>query len=78
MAFGSQTVTCLAPVPFLMSLKEVVDEVYAYGNYVLRYNDERLKGYRSIYLRRLRSKQTSEPDPAVPEAPVTPPVQTVS
>ncbi len=59
-------------------LKEVVDEVYSYGNYVLRDNDERLKGYRSIYLRRLRSKQTSEPDPAVPEAPVTPPVQIVS
>ncbi len=59
-------------------LKEIVDEVYAYGNYVFRYNDERLKGYRSIYLRRLRSKQTSEPEPAVSEAPVTPPVQVVS
>ncbi len=59
-------------------LKEAVDEVYAFGQYVFRDNDERLKGYRSNYLRRLRLKQTSEPDPAVSEAPVTTPVQVVS
>jgi len=59
-------------------VKEVVDEVYAFGQYVFRDNDERLKGYRSTYLRRLRLKQTSVPDLAVSEAPVTPPVQFVS
>jgi hypothetical protein len=59
-------------------LKEVVDEVYAYGQYVCRDDDERLKGYRSNYLRRLRLKQASEPEPAVPEVPETPPAQSVT
>ena len=55
-----------------------MDEIYDFGQYVFRDNDERLKGYRSNYLRRLRLRQTSETEPAVPEEPVTPPVQVVS
>lgn len=54
-------------------LKEVVDEVYDFGQYVFRDNEERLKGYRSNYLRRLRSKRKSGSEPTaveVPEAPV--------
>ncbi len=40
-------------------LKEAVDEIYSYGQYVFRDNDERLKGYRSNYLRRRRNKKAA-------------------
>ena len=43
-------------------LKEVVDEVYNYGKYVFWQDDERLKGYRSHYLRRIRTRSASTPE----------------
>ncbi|NIM17283.1 MAG: hypothetical protein GTO45_35215 [Candidatus Aminicenantes bacterium] len=54
-------------------LKEAVDEVYDFGQYVFRDNEERLKGYRSNYLRRMRLSRSAtlepepEPEPAVVE-----------
>lgn len=43
-------------------LKEVVDEIHAYGQYVFRDNDDRIKGYRSHYLRRIRARRTVKQD----------------
>ena len=39
-------------------VKEAVDEIYAFGQYIFRGNDKRLKGYSSHYLRRVRAKRT--------------------
>lgn len=44
-------------------LKEAVDKIYAYGQYVFRDNEERRKRYFSDYLRRLRNKKAT-PTPA--------------
>jgi len=49
-------------------LKEIVDEIYAYGRYVFSENEARLIGYRSNYLRRLRSKPKPTVEPVAPEA----------
>ncbi len=49
-------------------LKEAVDELYAFGRYVFRENDERLFGYRSNYLRRSRSRQKPEVEPVATQA----------
>lgn len=38
-------------------LKEAVDEIYAYGQFVFRHDERRLKGYSSDYLRRKRNKR---------------------
>jgi hypothetical protein len=42
-------------------LKEAVDEIYEYGQFAFRGNDERKKGYRShyMYMRRKRTKRKS-------------------
>jgi hypothetical protein len=54
-------------------LKEAVDEIYDYGQYVFRDDDERLRGYRSNYLRRIRARRASASEPAAAETPETPP-----
>ena len=51
-------------------LKEAVDEIRAYGQYVFRHIDERLKGYRSNYLRRRSTGASTAP--AAPDTPDTP------
>ncbi|MCP5103265.1 MAG: hypothetical protein GY950_07800 [bacterium] len=56
-------------------LKEAVDEIHAYGQYVFRNNEDRLKGYRSNYLRRVRSKYASATEPTGEETPETPPAE---
>lgn len=43
-------------------LKEAVDEIYDYGKYAFWQDDERLKGYRSHYLRRIRMRNASTPE----------------
>ncbi|NIM11575.1 MAG: hypothetical protein GTO45_05730 [Candidatus Aminicenantes bacterium] len=54
-------------------LKEAVDEIYSYGQYVFWHDDDRLKGYRSNYLRRKRTKKS--PEPTTPDAPSAPEVK---
>lgn len=49
-------------------LKEIVDEIYAYGRYVFSENEARLIGYRSNYLRRSRSKPKPAVEPVASEA----------
>lgn len=48
-------------------LKQAVDEIYRFGQYVFWRNDERRKGYRSNYLRRKRRKE-EPPAPTDPQA----------
>jgi ribonucleotide reductase beta subunit family protein with ferritin-like domain len=36
-------------------LKKAVDDIYAYGQYVFRHNENRLKGYGSHYIRGKRA-----------------------
>lgn len=50
-------------------LKEAVDEIYAFGRFVFSGNDARLSGYRSNYLRRMRSKQKNAAETAASEVP---------
>ncbi|MGD2086544.1 MAG: hypothetical protein PVH61_10205 [Candidatus Aminicenantes bacterium] len=38
-------------------LKEAVDEIRLFGQYVFRQNKDRFIGYRSNYIRQLKSKQ---------------------
>jgi hypothetical protein len=42
------------------NLKKAVDEVYAYGRFVFRRNDERHIGYISQYLRKKRNRQKAD------------------
>jgi hypothetical protein len=49
-------------------LKEAVDEIYEYGQYVFRRNEARRKGYRSKYLRRKRNRQTLNANGSTEEA----------
>lgn len=53
-------------------VKEVVDEVYAFGQFVFRDNDRRLKGYHSNFLRQVRNRK---PQPASTDGTSTPPSQ---
>lgn len=54
-------------------VKEVVDEVYAIGQFVFRDNERRLKGYHSNFLRQVRIKKAQ---PAPTDGTSTPPTQT--
>lgn len=45
-------------------LKEAVDELYAFGQYVFRHNENRLKGYRSHYIRRKRAMREAKKEAA--------------
>lgn len=45
-------------------LKEAVDELYAYGQFLFRHRDDRLRGYRSRYLRRRRNQSAVPPETA--------------
>lgn len=54
-------------------VKEVVDMVYAFGQFVFRDNEKRLKGYHSNFLRQVRLKKAQ---PAPTDGTSTPPTQT--
>jgi len=41
-------------------LKEAVDEIYSHGQYLFWRSDERYKGYRSNYLRRINAKRVAK------------------
>lgn len=52
-------------------LKEAVDEIYDYGQYVFRDNEERRKRYYSQYLLRLKTKNSTTPVPTAAAGPTT-------
>ncbi|MCX6583028.1 MAG: hypothetical protein NT166_22860 [Candidatus Aminicenantes bacterium] len=53
-------------------LKEAVDELYGYGQYVFRDSEERRKRYCSEFLQRLRAKNPTTPAPSTAAAPTAP------
>jgi hypothetical protein len=52
-------------------LKEAVDEVYGFGQYVFWHNEERLRGYRSNYKRQQRVRKASKQQETTPTTPAT-------
>jgi hypothetical protein len=50
-------------------LKEAVDEIYEYGQYVFRDNEERRKRYYSQYLLSLRNRNSTKPVPTASAEP---------
>lgn len=52
-------------------LKKAVDEVRSYGRFVFRKNDERLKGYRSDYLRKANKRRASKKEARENKVPVS-------
>jgi len=53
-------------------LKEAVDELYGYGQYVFRDSEERRKRYCSEFLQRRRAKTPTTPEPGAAAAPTAP------
>lgn len=50
-------------------VKETVDELYGFGQYVFWRDEDRLHGYSSNYLRRMRKKAASTPEEPAAEPP---------
>jgi len=53
-------------------LKEAVDEIYGFGQFVFWHDDDRLRGYRSNYFRQLRLRKTSKKQGTTPASTAVP------